>query len=512
MKLFVVAICTAVGVDCSRCNGKAPPGPRNLHPIDEAAPVFVRSVKNGKLYTVGQGDDKKDLIHVWGTPYENGLAMGQLLGPKLPAIVTKATHYMESQVITQLGNQTWCSQHTVQCAGLRWVAEKGLDVGLELSYLRTAPYIQPYVMEEIRGMSAATNGTLSVTSIRNIMWIGELTRGACSMFGAKDSATKSRGGKLLQLRALDWDTDGPFKDYPAVVVYHPESGKGHAWANVGFAAWTGSITGFSESQIGISEIGVSFPDSSFGPEHFLAKGYPFAFLMRDVLQFDESLEAATKRITEATRTCDLILGVGDGKANDFSGFQYSPHVATVIKPDNLLPVNDTWHPPVDDVVYWGMDWICPNDNQMLSHQLKKFHGQLTPEITISDITSYVSTGDLHIAIYDHAAMGTVTPSPPRPHVSPLHTASYRARRTRQQFSASMPPHGIVGREQPPSSTIARLVWSCRCSPLQYAHRACVPTAMYFATARQTGGDGPLPAYQRQFTKMDMASIFAETPP
>tara|TARA_B110000046_G_C12680782_1_gene268443 strand:- start:338 stop:448 length:111 start_codon:yes stop_codon:yes gene_type:complete len=36
--------------------------------------------------------------------------------------------------------------------------------------------------------------------------------------------------------------------------------------------------------------------------------------------------------------------------------------------------------------------------------------------------------------------------------------------------------------------------------------------MYFATARQTGGDGPLPAYQRQFTKMDMASIFAETPP
>lgn len=64
-----------------------------------------------------------------------------------------------------------------------------------------------------------------------------------------------------------------------------------------------------------------------------------------------------------------------------------------------MPVNDTWHPKVKDVVYWGMDWICPNDNKMLSTQLTKFHGSLTPEVTISDIVSYVGTGDLHIGAY-----------------------------------------------------------------------------------------------------------------
>jgi isopenicillin-N N-acyltransferase-like protein len=37
------------------------------------------------------------------------------------------------------------------------------------------------------------------------------------MFGAWGNATASRGGQLLQLRALDWDTDGPFKNYPVLV-------------------------------------------------------------------------------------------------------------------------------------------------------------------------------------------------------------------------------------------------------------------------------------------------------
>jgi hypothetical protein len=57
-----------------------------------------------------------------------------------------------------------------------------------------------------------------------------------------------------------------------------------------------------------------------------------------------------------------------------------------------------------DVVYWGMDWLCPNDNRMISHQLQAFHGNMTAENTIRHITSYVQTGDVHAAIYDHADM------------------------------------------------------------------------------------------------------------
>ena len=37
------------------------------------------------------------------------------------------------------------------------------------------------------------------------------------MFGAWGNATASRDGNLLQLRALDWDTDGPFKNHHVLV-------------------------------------------------------------------------------------------------------------------------------------------------------------------------------------------------------------------------------------------------------------------------------------------------------
>ena len=423
----------------SRCNGDAQPGAPNLHPIDTAPPVFVRAVPNGKLYSVGPAGDVKDLVHVWGTPYENGYAMGQLLAHKLKKFLPEVTLYFESQFVPKLANDTWCHEHRFRCGALKEVLQDGLTAALNLSYHMTAPYIKPYVMEEIRGLAAG--GGVDEVQLRNLMWLGELTRGACSMFGAKDSATPD--GNLLQLRALDWDVDGPFRNYHTIVVYHPTpgAGDGHAFANLAFTGYTASITGFSAAKLGISEIGVSYPDASFGSESYLARGYPFGFLIRDVLQFDASLDEATQRITNAKRTCDLILGVGDGDANDFSGFQYSSHVATVVKPDSLLPVNDTWHPPVTDVVYWGMDWICPNDNRMLAHQLTRHHGNLTAALTISDVVSYVSTGDVHVAVYDYAAM-----------------------------------------------------------------------TMHVATARPDGSDGPLEAYKRQFTSLDMTALFAEKPP
>lgn len=91
--------------------------------------------------------------------------------------------------------------------------------------------------------------------------IGELTQGDCSMYGAWGSATGSNNN-LLQLRALDWDIDGPFQNFPQITVYHPtyvqrdgvcvciglshvcsNESNGHAFANIGWTGWLGSITG-----------------------------------------------------------------------------------------------------------------------------------------------------------------------------------------------------------------------------------------------------------------------------
>ena len=60
--------------------------------------------------------------------------------------------------------------------------------------------------------------------------------------------------------ALDWDTDGPFKDYPAILVYHPSESNANTFATLGFTGFIGSITGISQSRVSISEIGVYFSD------------------------------------------------------------------------------------------------------------------------------------------------------------------------------------------------------------------------------------------------------------
>ena len=39
------------------------------------------------------------------------------------------------------------------------------------------------------------------------------------------------------------DITGPFKNYPQITIYHPNSGNGYAFANIGWTGWIGSITG-----------------------------------------------------------------------------------------------------------------------------------------------------------------------------------------------------------------------------------------------------------------------------
>ena len=190
--------------------------------------------------------------------------------------------------------------------------------------------------------------------------IGELTRASCSMYGAWGDATEN--GKTLQLRALDWETAGPFQDFPQVTVYHPTSDFGVPFANVGWTGFIGSVTGMSSEGIAISEIGVTYPDDTFGKESRI--GTPFTFLLRDVMQFQKTLDAIKSFIESAKRTCYLILGFGDGKVDTtdrankpFNSLQYSTEVANFMDDETMLPQNETWHFKLDQMVYHGMDWL-----------------------------------------------------------------------------------------------------------------------------------------------------------
>lgn len=63
------------------------------------------------------------------------------------------------------------------------------------------------------------------------------------MLGAWGKATPD--GKTVQVRALDWDFDGPYRKYPLAVVYHPSDKQkyGNSWMNIGFVGWAGVLSG-----------------------------------------------------------------------------------------------------------------------------------------------------------------------------------------------------------------------------------------------------------------------------
>eukprot|EP01006_Ploeotia_vitrea_P021341 TRINITY_DN53706_c0_g1_i2.p1 TRINITY_DN53706_c0_g1~~TRINITY_DN53706_c0_g1_i2.p1 ORF type:complete len:391 (-),score=214.95 TRINITY_DN53706_c0_g1_i2:109-1281(-) len=336
-----------------------------------------------------------NVVHVWGTPYERGFAQGQLLAKEAKGMATSVWAYFEEQVAQGI-NSTLHLPPDV----LKVVAEIGLDVLLDLTYDATVKYTGEYFFQELQGLSDAAG--VDYKTIRRIHMIGELTKGSCSMYGAWGKATASLGGKLMQLRALDWDVEGPFKNFPQITVYHSTdpAKDGNTFANIGWTGWVGSITGMSAQQMAICEIGVSFPDNTFGNESRI--GVPFTFLLRDVLQWDKTLDDAIDHISNANRTCDLILGVGDAKpGGGFRGVQYSHSVANFFTDTNMKP-EASWHPRIENVVYYGMDWTCPNFDIVLARQLNAYHGNITAENTIRYITPIVQTGNLHVAVYDLA--------------------------------------------------------------------------------------------------------------
>ena len=77
-------------------------------------------------------------------------------------------------------------------------------------------------------------------------------------------------------------------------------------------------------------------------------------VLRDIIQFDKSVDEATNRLNNTHRTCDLILGAGCGTQNKFRGYAYSYDTLNVYDDTNLEPYNQTWHPRIDNVVYWGL--------------------------------------------------------------------------------------------------------------------------------------------------------------
>jgi hypothetical protein len=166
-------------------------------------------------------------------------------------------------------------------------------------------------------------------------------------------------GELVQLRALDWATNGPFQEFPAVLVYHPSTNGTNSFALLSFVGFVGALSGVSNAPVGICEkvwltyngtssregniflswtgedgrwrsgkcLPHGLPDLiivSCLPSYYFS-GHPWHFVLRDILMWDKSVDDAINRVNQVARTCSIFIGVGDPE-HKFRVMEYSYEV------------------------------------------------------------------------------------------------------------------------------------------------------------------------------------------
>mmetsp|Transcript_26735 Transcript_26735/g.92879 ORF Transcript_26735/g.92879 Transcript_26735/m.92879 type:complete len:371 (-) Transcript_26735:219-1331(-) len=323
-----------------------------------------------------------------------GHAYGTLMKSEINDLVPQVMAYIDGQIAPYIKFLPPAWQKAIE----NW----GINVALNLTIDAVKPYVAPEFVQEMQGV--ADGAGLTLNKIFQLAVFPELIQAACSMFGAWGPATQqSRGGDLVQLRALDWTTDGPFQQYPVVIVYHPAGSTGsdggggaagHAYSVLTWAGLVGSITGMSSAQTGICEkVWIHYKGSK--PRN----GIPFTFLLRDILQYDNTVDEAVARIEGANRTCSIFVGVGDNKAKTFRGIEYS-HDEVNVYDDKNFPAYPPYHNLSAGLVFFDKH-TQPDNNACMGDLLGQYYGDIDPLNTLQRITSVFQTGDMHIAIYDY---------------------------------------------------------------------------------------------------------------
>jgi len=323
---------------------------------------------NGRTYTLGEGEDAIPVLEVWGSGYEMGFAQGQLLAEQV--------------------RDACATVVPVMLQGMGKTPEQVDEV-----YRQQAPHIPQPFKDEMQGI--ADGAGLAVEEIQRLNTIPDLSEFHCSYFAAWGGAVKD--GHLWQIRALDYEMEAGIQRHPLLVVYVPKEGNG--LVNVTWAGMIGVVSGMNERKLAVSEIG-----DNFGNDKETLDGEPMPFVLREVLQYCDTLEQAIRLVETARRTSSYHYCVGDAKANDGRGDARG--FVTCKDYCNVHGPEDQPHPKqLKEVVYMSMGLDTPQEwpkshNEKLYERLQANYGRIDGTVAAQDVMRNVKTGDLHAVVYD----------------------------------------------------------------------------------------------------------------
>jgi hypothetical protein len=203
---------------------------------------------------------------------------------------------------------------------------------IEQAQARLAPFINPRYLTEMDAI-AITVGR-SKEEIRLANFFPELFH--CSGFAIFGDATE--GGRMFHGRVLDYLKGVGLEQNAVVMVMQPD--EGHAWVNVSYAGFVGSVTGMNEKQIAIGEMG--------GRGEGNWDGKPMAQLIREVMENADTLDEAIQIMRDSPRTCEYYYVISDAKSKRAVGIAATPTRFELVWPGESHP--ELRHPIPDAVL------------------------------------------------------------------------------------------------------------------------------------------------------------------
>jgi len=310
---------------------------------------------------------------------------------------------------------------------------------LDLTRSTTKDFTPQWHLDFMQGVADGTGNNTAMVDIWRMAMIPELIKASCSIAGMWGSATADGG--LIQLRALDWGTDGPFQQYPVVVTYHPDDGS-FAHSSLGWVGLYGTLTGWSSSNLAISE---KFWSAYKKLDNIF--GYPWTFMLQDMLRFDHDIDEALARLGQSVRTCSMWIGLGQGA-------RPNPLNANMTVPANFKLAGDSFeelhfYNPENYPYYTHHDYYPellfvnkhqqPSGEPCMNDLMAWGYGNFHAVDVFTTVTALEQTGDMHIAVADFdAKLWYISNASPAPNASPAYNNGFIRLNMTQLWSTPAP--------------------------------------------------------------------------
>lgn len=268
--------------------------------------TLIAKEGNGRL----EMHDGTRVLFLSGTPEEMGRQHGTLLKTEIHSVVDRILYGVGVGSSFEKG---------------RWFFGE-----VEEAVRRTGPFVDPRHLAEMDAIADAAG--VDHEEVRLANFFPELFH--CSGFALSGSATV--GGKMYHGRVLDYLRGVGLEENAVVIVSRPSYG--HAWVNLSYAGFTGSVTAMNERHIAIGEMG------GRGEGHW--DGKPMAQLVREVMEHAATVDEALDIMRKTPRTCEYYYVISDANSGRACGVKATPEKLEVIwsgesHPQLPNPVKDT---------------------------------------------------------------------------------------------------------------------------------------------------------------------------